>query len=55
MGEFALRTEEGTIMTSCDMENPDQEVIYATKEEANQALVRFELSIPKGLFKVVEI
>lgn len=52
---FALRSKEGQIITSCDIENPDEEVTYTTKEEANQALIQLEKSLPKGIFKVVEI
>jgi len=52
---FALRSKTNQIITSCDIENHDEEVTYTTEEEANQALIQLEKSIPKGIFKVVEI
>lgn len=52
---FALRAEDGTKITSCEIENFEQEVTYESEEEAEQALELLEQSIPKGMFKVIEI
>lgn len=54
MSKFVLRTEDGKIITSNDVENFGQEETYETKTEAEQALKRLEVSIPRGLFKVVK-
>lgn len=50
---FVVRGRDGQIVTSTEWGKVGEEIPYATYEQAEKALEEMELSLPKGLFRVV--
>lgn len=53
---FVIRGREGQIVTSTAMDETfGEEIQHETRDEAEAALRELEISLPKGLFSVVEL